>query len=70
MTPAWHDLHNDFADLPSDHSDKWCITEHKIYCVAFYDWRLDAWIGTDLEQACDIPVRAWCDLPEFEGVSL
>ena len=61
----WHDLHKDLADLPDDFHDKWCVTTHGIHCVAFYDRRLDVWIGTDLEKGYDLPVRAWMELPRF-----
>ena len=66
----WHDLHEDLADLPDDYHDKWCITEHNIYCVAFYDRRLAVWIGTDLATGYDMPIRAWHDLPEFGGIPI
>ena len=60
----WHDLKKNPDDLPDrdDYEDKWTISTHGIYYLAFYDARLDAWIG----DTYDLPIRAWMDLPEFE----
>lgn len=59
----WHDLKRDMADLPEDYLDKWVISTHGIYYVAFYDQHLGVWIGGG---SFDLPVRAWCELPRFE----
>ena len=64
QTDAWHDLKKDMADLPAwdDTDDKWTVSTHGLYYLAYYDARLDAWIG----DTYDIPVRAWMDLPTFD----